>query len=170
MEDPKPSGVFNLAAALLNAVSQVHDLGHEMTDPCVLHLTEGGEVIWRIKLHPAESDFQQTLEIKDEEDGTFHPIPLTGPIVWSYPTLDSLSEGLATELFLTDARKYQVHAWEKDDSVSVVTLRRGYMPAPIFLRHPVAEVKTALDIIFQERRKGRMLAFAGQAPLARTLN
>ena len=49
--------------------------------------------------------------------------------------------------------------------MSVVTLRRGYMPAPIFLRHPVAEVKIALDIIFQERRKGRMLAFAGQAPL-----
>ena len=161
--------IVSLAAALLNAVYQVHDVGHEMTDPCVLRLTEGGEVIWQIKLHPAESDFQQTLEIKDDEDGTFHPIPLSGPIVWSYPTLDSLCEGLSKELFLTDARKYQVHPWEKDESVSVVTLRRGYMPAPIFLRHPAAEVKTALDIIAQERRKGRMLAFAGQAPVARTL-
>ena len=168
-EDSRHKHVFNLAAALLNAVYQVHDIGHEMTDPCVLRLTEGGEVICQIKLHPARSDFQHTLEIKDEEDGTFHPLPITGPVLWSYPTLDSLCEGLSRELFLADARKYQVHPWDKDDSVSVVTLREGYMPAPIFLRHPVAEVETSLDIIFQERRKGRMLAFTGQAPVARTL-
>lgn len=167
--DPQTTDILNLAAALLNAVCQFHDVGHDMTDPCVLRLKEGGEVIWQIKLHPAKSDLQHTLEIKDEEDGTFHPLPITGPVVWSYPTLDSLCDGLSRQLFLADARKYQVHRWEKDDSVSVVTLRKGYMPAPVFLRHPVAEVETSLDIIFEERRKGRMLAFAGQAPVVRTL-
>ena len=113
--------------------------------------------LWR----GSESDLQHTLEIKDEEDGTFHPLPITRPVVWSYPTLDSLCDGLSRQLFLADGRKYQVHRWEKDDSVSVVTLRKGYMPAPVFLRHPVAEVETSLDIIL--RSAGRAGCWRSQA-------
>lgn len=85
----------------------------------------------------------------------------------TYPKLGSLCEGLCRSVYLTDTSKYAVYPWERDEGIAVVVLTRGVQAGgPIYLDHPVEEVQTALDIIGSERQQGRMLAFAGQAPLA----
>ena len=49
----------------------------------VFQITNGGEIIAEIKLHPAEGDFGGPAIVDD--DGTPHPIHDAGPLVESYP-------------------------------------------------------------------------------------
>lgn len=150
---------------LLQALLEAHDISHEITGPCVLQIHDGGEVIQMIELHRGDGDWGELFIVDD--DGTRHPLHLTGPTRMTYPTLESLCEGLSRELFLTDTGKYAVYPWEKDDEISVVVLKQGFQAGgPIYLGHPVPEVLAALDIIAGERRRGRLLAFPGQTPRA----
>lgn len=120
--------------------------------------------VWEPPLHKTGDKEHHALYVVDD-DGIRHPVQITKPPHMTYPSLLALAKGLSRELFLTDISRYAVYPWRDNHSISVVVLEKGYQPGPIYLGHTVGEVRAALNIIGDERKKGRMLAFPGQAAI-----